>query len=335
MNLKRVLRIVVVLISMAATSLFAAGRNDSGKSTYFINPKMTGAAYWRAAEQGAKKAGEDLNVDIIWNGTSDVDAAAQVNMISDMLVRNVKGMAVAVNDATSVTNVFQQAAGKNIPVVTFDSDSSNAQRAYYIAGDTDESIGLAFLDALIRQMPEPKGKIAVMIASPSAANIIAWRDVALAKISSNYPDIQIVGVYASGDSIDKAYENASSFIPANPDLAGILCLAGGETPSACKAVEEAVAKGILKPGQVKIGGMGIPSLVKEYIKNGTMTTSVMWNPMDLGYLAVWTVDQLVKGNPITNGQVVPGITNPIKVIGDTIYSGTFTFTSADVDQYPF
>ena len=334
--MKKSVCIVAILFTILATSgLFAAGRRDSGKSTYFINPKMTGAAYWRAAEQGAKKAGQDLGVEIIWNGTSDVDAAAQINMISDMLVRNVKGMAVAVNDATSVTNVFQQAADKKIPVVTFDSDSSGAKRAYYIAGDTDESIGHAFLDALIKQMPEPKGKIAVMIASPSAANIIAWRDAALAKIKSDYPGLQIVGVYASGDSIDKAYENASSFIPANPDLAGILCLAGGETPSACKAVEEAVAKGILKPGQVKIGGMGIPSLVKDYMKNGTMTTSVMWNPMDLGYLAVWTVDQLVKGNPITNGQKVPGITNPIKVIGDTIYCGTFTFTAADVDKYPF
>lgn len=336
MSLRKKICVMAAVFSvLAASGLFAAGSGDSGKTTYFINPKMTGAAYWQAAEQGAKKAGQDLGVEVIWNGTSDVNAPAQVNMISDMLIRNVKGMAVAVNDATSVTNVFQQAADKKIPVVTFDSDSSGAKRAYYIAGDTDESIGLAFLDALIKQMPEPKGKIAVMIADPSAANIVAWRDVALAKIKSDYPGLQIVGVYASGDSIDKAYENASAFIPANPDLAGILCLAGGETPSACKAVEEAVAKGILKPGQVKIGGMGIPSLVKDYIKNGTMTTSVMWNPMDLGYLAVWTVDQLAKGKPISNGQKIPGLSNPIKVIGDTIYCGTFTFTKDTIDNYPF
>ena len=337
MNLKKgVLIMAALFMLLAASSLFAAGRGgSSGKPTYFINPKMTGANYWRAAETGAKKAGQDLGVEVIWNGTSDVDAATQINMISDMLIRNVDGMAVAVNDATSVTNVFKQAADKKIPVVTFDSDSAGAQRAYFIAGDTEESIGLAFLDALIKQMPQPRGKIAVMIASPSAANIMAYRDAALGKIKTDYPGLEIVGIYASGDSIDKAYENASSFIPANPDLVGILCLAGGETPAACKAVEEAVAKGILKQGQVKIGGMGIPSLVKDYMKRGTMTTSVMWNPMDLGYLAVWTVDQLVKGKPITNGQKVPGVANPIKVIGDTIYCGTFTFTAAEADNYPF
>ena len=98
--------------------------------TYFVNPKMVGAAYWEYAKEGALKAGEDLGAEVIWNGTPEVDAAKQVNMIQDMLIREVDGMAVAVNDATSVTNVFQEAADANIPVVTFDSDSSNAQRAY-------------------------------------------------------------------------------------------------------------------------------------------------------------------------------------------------------------
>lgn len=302
--------------------------------TYFVNPKMVGAAYWEYAKEGALKAGEDLGAEVIWNGTPEVDAAKQVNMIQDMLIREVDGMAVAVNDATSVTNVFQEAADANIPVVTFDSDSSNAQRAYYIAADTDEDIGLAFLDCLIQQMDAPKGKVAVMIASPSAANIIAWRDAALTKIESDYPEIEIVGVYPSNDDSQKAYENAVSFIQANPDLDGILCMAAGETPSACKAVEEAVASGQLEKGQVKIGGMGIPSMMKDYLANGTTEYCVMWNPSDLGYTAVWVLDQLAQGKTVQDGAEI-GITNPLKVIDDTIYIGTFTFDKDTIGNYPF
>lgn len=230
--------------------------------------------------------------------------------------------------------MFAEAAGYNIPVVTFDSDSNNAERAYYIAADTDESIGLAFLDCLIQQMDEPKGKVAVMIASPSAANIIAWRDAALAKIESDYPEIEIVGVYPSNDDSQKAYENAVSFIQANPDLDGILCLAAGETPSACKAVEEAVAAGQLEAGQVKIGGMGIPSMMKDYLANGTTEYCVMWNPSDLGYTATWVLDQLAQGNTIEDGVDI-GITNPLKVVDDTIYIGTFTFNNETIGNYPF
>ncbi len=302
--------------------------------TYFVNPKMVGAAYWEYAKEGALKAGEDLGAEVIWNGTPEVDAAKQVNMIQDMLIREVDGMAVAVNDATSVTNVFQEAADANIPVVTFDSDSSNAQRAYYIAADTDEDIGLAFLDCLIQQMDAPKGKVAVMIASPSAANIIAWRDAALTKIEGDYPEIEIVGVYPSNDDSQKAYENAVSFIQANPDLDGILCMAAGETPSACKAVEEAVAAGQLEKGQVKIGGMGIPSMMKDYLANGTTEYCVMWNPSDLGYTAVWVLDQLAQGKTVQDGAEI-GITNPLKVIDDTIYIGTFTFDKDTIGNYPF
>ena len=328
----RKLQALAVAAALLMCTFAAAGAE--GQRTYFMNPKMVGAAYWEYAKEGALKAGEDLNVEVIWNGTPEVDAAKQVNMIQDMLIREVDGMAVAVNDATSVTNVFQEAADAGIPVVTFDSDSNNAQRAYYIAADTDEEIGLAFLDCLIQQMDEPKGKVAVMIASPSAANIIAWRDAALAKIESDYPEIEIVGIYPSNDDSQKAYENAVSFIQANPDLDGILCMAAGETPSACKAVEEAVAAGQLEAGQVKIGGMGIPSMMKDYLENGTTEYCVMWNPSDLGYTACWVLDQLAQGKAVENGVDI-GITNPLKVVDDTIYIGTFTFNKDTIGNYPF
>ena len=322
--------------SSTGTSAPAGSSSAQGQATrtYFINPKMVGAAYWETAKEGAMQAGEDLGVEVIWNGTSEVDVAKQINMVTDMITRQVDGIAVAVNDATSMTNVFNQAKEASIPVVTFDSDSENAERAYCILPDTDEAIGEAFLAALINQMPEPKGKVAVMIASPSAANIIAWRDAALAKIEKDYPDIEIVGVYPSNDDQQKAYENAKSFIQANPDLSGILCLAAAETPAACKAVQEAVEAGQLEEGQVKIGGMGMPSLVREYLKDGTMSESVIWNPASMGYLAVWTLDQLAQGNEIKDGTEVPGV-GTIKVDGDRIYCGTFTVTADDVDNYQF
>lgn len=333
MKTRKILSLVTALAMVILISISTAALADEQR-TYFISPKMVGAAYWEYAKEGALKAGADLGVEVIWNGTPEVDATKQVNMIQDMLIREVDGLAVAVNDASSVTNVFKEAADAKIPVVTFDSDSANAPRAYYIASDTDEAIGVAFLDCLIRQMPDPSGKIAIMIASPSAANIIAWRDAALAKIKTDYPKLEIVGIYPSNDDSQKAYENAVSFIQANPDLAGILCMAAGETPSACKAVEEAVAAGQLKKGQVKIGGMGIPSMMKNYLVNGTIQSCVMWNPSDLGYVATWAVDQLALGKAIKDGTDI-GLDNPIKVVNDTIYIGTFTFDKNTVDNYPF
>ena len=152
--------------SSTGTSAPAGSSSAQGQATrtYFINPKMVGAAYWETAKEGAMQAGEDLGVEVIWNGTSEVDVAKQINMVTDMITRQVDGIAVAVNDATSMTNVFNQAKEASIPVVTFDSDSENAERAYCILPDTDEAIGEAFLAALINQMPEPKGKVAVMIA---------------------------------------------------------------------------------------------------------------------------------------------------------------------------
>ena len=70
--------------SSTGTSAPAGSSSAQGQATrtYFINPKMVGAAYWETAKEGAMQAGEDLGVEVIWNGTSEVDVAKQINMVT-------------------------------------------------------------------------------------------------------------------------------------------------------------------------------------------------------------------------------------------------------------
>lgn len=86
--------LVFAIAAMMLLTLALGTAVAEEKRTYFVNPKMVGAAYWEYAKEGALKAGEDLGVEVIWNGTPEVDAAKQVNMIQDMLIREVDGMAI-------------------------------------------------------------------------------------------------------------------------------------------------------------------------------------------------------------------------------------------------
>ena len=155
--------------SSTGTSAPAGSSSAQGQATrtYFINPKMVGAAYWETAKEGAMQAGEDLGVEVIWNGTSEVDVAKQINMVTDMITRQVDGIAVAVNDATSMTNVFNQAKEASIPVVTFDSDSEKC-RARILHSARHRRSHRRGLSCRAHQ-PDARakaGKVAVMIASP-------------------------------------------------------------------------------------------------------------------------------------------------------------------------
>ena len=50
-------------------------------------------------------------------------------------------------------------------------------------------------------------------------------------------------------------------------------------------VAEAVEKAELT-GKIVVTGMSTPNQIREFVKRGTVKTVVLWNPVDLGYLAV-------------------------------------------------
>ena len=43
-------------------------------------------------------------------------------------------------------------------------------------------------------------------------------------------------------------------------------------------------------------GLGTPNLLRKYVKDGTVKEFALWNPADLGYLAAYAADSLVKGD---------------------------------------
>ena len=49
-------------------------------------------------------------------------------------------------------------------------------------------------------------------------------------------------------------------------------------------------------GKVALTGLGAPSQMKTFIEDGTVTEFALWNPDQLGYLAAYTADALVKGD---------------------------------------
>jgi simple sugar transport system substrate-binding protein/rhamnose transport system substrate-binding protein len=98
----------VLLVLIAASVVWAGGSKDSASAkkeayTIVVMPKLVGIPYFNASETGAKKAGQDLNVNVIYTGPTTADAAEQVKMLEDLISRKVDCIAVAPNDAAALT----------------------------------------------------------------------------------------------------------------------------------------------------------------------------------------------------------------------------------------
>ncbi|WP_068784153.1 autoinducer 2 ABC transporter substrate-binding protein [Paenibacillus phocaensis] len=307
--------------------------SSSGSRTYFMNPKSIGPAYWAAAEKGVEQAAADLNVEVIYNAPTEADSSKQINMIQDMLTRQVDGIGVSPNDAQAVGPIFKKAAGQDVKVVTWDSDAPDTDRQYYVAPATDKEVGEKMAQ-IIGEEIGGKGQVAFMVAGLGSQNQIAKSDAAKAYLEANYPDIEIVTTVSSDDDQQKAYANAQNLIKTYPDLKGIIGFAGGETPAAGEVVEQAVKAGTLEKGQVAITGIAVPSVVTNYIKNGTINTVVIWDPGKLAYTTVYVLDQLAQGKEITDGMEIPTVGN-VTVDGPNIFIGMLEITSDNVDNFDF
>jgi rhamnose transport system substrate-binding protein len=312
---------------------------DSGSSggetskSFFINPKSIGPAYWSAAEKGANQAGEDLGVDVIFNAPSTTDSSKQINMIQDMLTRQVSGIAVAPNDPEAVAPVFETAQNQDVSVVTWDSDAPKTSREYYIAAATDEELGRQFAEMTAEQIGG-EGKIAFMVASLAAQNQTAKVEAAKELLAAEYPDIEIVTTVSSEDDQQKAFENAQNLLSTYPDLKGIVGFAGAEAPAAAQAVEQAVAEGNIEEDQITISGFAVPSLVEKYVNNGTIEQLVTWDPIKLGYTSVHVLNMLSNGEEVTDGLEIPTV-GKVNVQQDKILTGTEVITKENVGDFSF
>ena len=51
-----------------------------------------------------------------------------------------------------------------------------------------------------------------------------------------------------------------------------------------------------KGSEVKLTGLGLPSEMAPFIEDGVCPWMYLWNPVDIGSLAGYTLDSLVKGD---------------------------------------
>lgn len=332
----------VLALNLAACGSTSGNQTDnggkpsqgaSGSRTYFMNPKSIGPAYWAAAEKGAKKAAADLKVEVLFNAPTEADSSKQINMIQDMLTRKVSGIGVSPNDAKAVGPVFKKAKGQGVNIVTWDSDAPDTDRQYYVAPATDQEVG-ELLAKTIGEEIGGKGQVAFMVAGLGSQNQIAKSNAAKAYFAANYPDIEVVTTVASDDDQQKAYANAQNLLQTYPDLKGIIGFAGGEPPAAAEVVEQAVKAGTLEKNQIAITGIAVPSVVKNYIKNGTIKTDIIWDPGKLAYVTVYIMDQLAQGKEIKDGMEIPTI-GTVKVDGQSVFIGTLEVTNENVDSFDF
>ncbi|KKK53891.1 hypothetical protein LCGC14_3090240, partial [marine sediment metagenome] len=159
---------------------------------------------------------------------------------------------------------------------------------------------------------------------------IEWMKKELEK--ADYKDMKLVSVVYGDDLSDKSYREAMGLFKSHPNLRGIISPTTVGIAATGKALEDTG-----KAGKIELTGLGLPSEMKQYIKNGTCREMSLWNPIDLGYSATYIAYKLVMGDfSGKKGEVMKvGRMGDIR-IGDgnvAIMSEPYVFNKDNIDKF--
>ncbi len=126
------------------------------------------------AEDQARKMSEELGLDIRvnWQTPVNEDAQQQAKYIEQLVSQGVDGIAISCTDGNVLKSPIDDAAGKGVVVVTFDSDSPESKRmAYY--GIDDVEAGREVMRQLAKAMGDKGAPIAILAGNQTAPNLQA------------------------------------------------------------------------------------------------------------------------------------------------------------------
>lgn len=261
-----------------------------------VIPKGTQHVFWQAVERGAKKAGDDLGVDVIWKGpVQENDRDEQIKVIEDFVTKGVKGIVLAPLDDTALKQPVENAKAAGIPVLIMDSALKDTDVVSFVATDS-KAAGTQAGKHMVKLL-NGKGKIIVMRYQENSASTTereeGFLEAAKAGGLTIISDNQFSG--ATADEAQKMAETLlQQFAPGGAmQFEGVYCPNESSTFGMLRALENAGLAGKVK----FIGFDSSPPLV-EGLQGGKIDALMVQNPEKMGYLAVKTLFEKISGKSV-------------------------------------
>ncbi len=316
------------------TNEAAASDTSTGKDAPKIAfvPKVMGQAWWDHVQKNVEAWGTENGIEVIYKGPTEIDAAAQVQIMTDLVNQGVDVLLFSPNDPDACEAICKEAIEKGIIVIS--TEASGMQNVTYDVEAFDEAgLGGFLMDQLAVQMGE-EGKYITMVGSMTMESQNNWADAAVERQKAAYPKMELVPDARVADDSDaeKAYELTKELIQKYPDLKGILGTGSFDAPGAARAIQE-----LGLTGKVFAISVAMPLEVKDYLLDGTLGSVALW---DAGVTAKAMLNlgmKLHNGEEIANGADlgVEGY-DAVDIQGKVIVGqGQIAITTENVDDFGF
>lgn len=250
--------------------------------------------YWRSVELGARTAGDELGVQITFEGPdNETMIDKQIEMVKTAIAKKADAILLAALDTQALIPVVEEAHNQNIPVIMFDSNINSSIPISFVG--TDNYLAGRVAAQHLAEAVGNKGRVVIVAHNQVTSTATERRNGFVQEIETNFPYIQVVETrYSEGDQ-QKARRDTLELMDAIPDLAGIFATNEGSAIGAARAIEE---RGTA--GQTVLVGFDLSDTEIGLLQEGVLTGLMVQNPFKIGYLGVKTALDVLNDKTVDN-----------------------------------
>ena len=322
----------LVAAGVAAVPLLTH-RADAADLRIALVVKNLGNGFFEAARNGGLEAAKQLGgVELIYTGPTTPTAEGQIEIIGTLIAQKVDAIVISANDPDALVPICKRALSRGISVISFDSGLAPAGRVFQINASSPELIGQKQIE-MVQQTLGGQGEVAILSATSQATNQNTWIGVMKAVLAKpEYAGLKLVDVAYGDDQSDKSYREAIGLLRKHPGLRAIIAPTTVGITAAAKAVTDQQLV-----GKVFVTGLGLPSEMAGHVHTGAVDRFAIWNPIDLGYSAVYAAWQVAtkkaSGKPGTSVPAGRMGSLQIDTNGEAAMAQPFVFDKSNVDQF--
>jgi len=286
----------VVAAGIVAGLAFAPPAMAQTKPTIPIIVKDTTSIYWQTVLAGARKAGQDLGVDITALGSqSESDVAGQISALEKAVATNPAAIVIAPAQFTPLGKPIDEAA-KKVKIIGIDSAADTKALTSFLATDDMQAGRLAadaLANAMTRTYADTEGDVAIITASPVAASpdqsVAGFKE----QVAKRYRALNILPDKAADAQAATGLTIMKDLVNADRDLRGVfvsnVILAEGASQ---------VVYNKESGDRINYVVFGSDDKLVKSLQGGTIDALVVKDPFRMGYDAVKTALAASKGEKV-------------------------------------
>jgi ribose transport system substrate-binding protein len=287
---------------IAGIALGAAVVVAQTKPTIPVIVKDTTSPYWRAVLAGARKAGQDLGVNVVGFGNSD--ANGQINILSTAVASNPVAIVIAPADFAALGKPIDEAA-KKVKIIGIESAADSKAMTSLLTTD-NLNAGRIAADALAvaitRSYADTEGDVAIITSMPGIAALDQRAKGFKEVVAAKYGALDIVAEKTADGNAATGINIMKDLIANVADLRGVFVADPVMTVAVGQAISEKKSD-----DKINVVGVGSDEMLVKFLQDDVITGLVVEDPFRMGYEGVKIALAASKGEQVS-ANVDTGVT---------------------------